>query len=347
MEIFDLRYPQVSLMKFSVPDFTRDATQNLPAAMAQLKHALRSPHKNYHILLWSNVNAALAAFVQQHVPKANGRALRVLTWLPAAIPADQANVEWLALPRDASDWSAELLAQADLLWLPNPLIWDGYYLPQEFLTRSLQTLADLAPRLPLVIDQRGLAFGWEDPSPSDLLGQTFAQPYLILGSTHPMFAASVPHEIVWTWSETALPQSPDATRDFATSGVQTAHYLIASYKMRQGPFAQMFHKQMLVVQESLKRLAGALQSVAVAEGFRVSHWPASGLYLCLDTPSEIEARRLQSRWNAQGIVVQNGTPYGRPQTLILSYAMHLSQNDRLLRRLGELNRTVVNEHQPE
>jgi hypothetical protein len=224
-----------------------------------------------------------------------------------------------------------------LILIQNPALWDGYYLPEEILAKAMIKVQTQNPKLPIFFDQRSLVFCWEDLSPGDARQFELTSPYAILGSTHPVLAPHLDQEIAWTVSSLALdlPLEPTSSPTMAAD-LSAAMFIVSSFKTKQGPFSAEFNKVMLVVRESLKRLSSALQLMGDSLNFKIGHWPSSGLYLRLECPSELEAKRLQKKLHDHGIEVLIGDVYGDANSLMLCYAMHLSQCDRLLKRLGEI-----------
>lgn len=329
-EIFDLRTPQKSLGQWPVPKYVLESEISPKVILPLLHRLLGGPKLSHKTILWSSSQAALTTFMQaNHLEPSTAR---IGSWKPSpiALEATQTLVE---ISRDPSEWTRNDFANCDLIVLPNPALWDGYFLPDELLDHALKQIHKLAPHLPVVIDQRNLVFSWEDLAPTEVNELDIQNPYLILGSTHPVLAPNISSEIAWTQSSMILAAHET---ELNIKALQEAHFMISSFKTKQGPFAQEFQKVMLVVRESLKRLSSELQLMSEDMNFKISHWPTCGLFLVLNTPNESSAKNLIAKFDDHGIKLLSGESFGDPTAVLLSYSMHLSQCDRLLRRLQDI-----------
>ncbi|HVJ63821.1 MAG TPA: hypothetical protein VM901_01055 [Bdellovibrionota bacterium] len=328
-EIFDLRSPQKTLLRDQVPAPLMKDPGEVKTLEASLRRLLRHPQRPGEIVeFWASAEAALASFLAVRPNTV------IATWTPTTTTLP-AHAQVRTLSRDPADWNRDTFAQCDALLVPNPGTGDGYYLPEAILERALETVHALNPHLLIVIDQRQRVFCWEELAPGDANKMKIPNPYVVIDSTHPALGPERP-ELVWTWSNEA-PSDASAVASPSPEALAGALYLISNFKTQQGPFAAEFHKITLVVRESLKRISATLQPLAQAWGFRIPHWPSSGLYLRLETPSPLDAKRLQARLRAMGIEVLTGDEQGDASAVRLCYAMHLSQCDRLLKRLRELS----------
>lgn len=343
-EIFDLRGPQRSLVHTSIPSFIANSKDNPITVAESLRRLLKTPNRPAETsALWTSADDAFAAFAQAACGKAGN--LRIATWRPSSISFQAGAHQVVEISRDPADWIAADFAHCDLVLIQNPALWDGYYLPEEILDKATQKLQGFNDHLPIFIDQRSLVFCWEDLSPGDARHFALKGPYAILGSTHPVLAPHLSQEIAWTVSSLQLnspmlviPESLQDSTSRATlsADLSAALFIVASFKTKQGPFAAEFNKVMLVVRESLKRISSALQLMAGPGDFTIGHWPSSGLFLRLVCPTELAAQRLRKRLHEHGIELLSGDAFDDGKSLMLCYAMHLSQCERLLKRLTEI-----------
>ncbi len=331
-EVFDLRGPQKTLLRDNVPAYVHKTDGNADIVARSLRQIVTNPKRPMdEVALWASTLDAFNAFVASTCGKTTG--LRIATWSPSSIDIASGAHTIAEISRDPDDWAAENFENCDLVLIQNPSLWDGYYLPEDLLAKGVAKLHIFSPTIPVFVDQRNLVFCWEDLSPGDARRFEISNPYAILGSTHPSLAPNLKTEIAWTVSSVSLKpiSAPESAANLAA-----AYFVLSSFKTKQGPFASEFHKIMLVVRESLKRISSSLQLLAEPLNFKITHWPSSGLYLKLQCPTEIDAKRLQKTFLSHGIETLTLESYGEANSIVICYAMHLSQCDRLLKRLTEL-----------
>jgi hypothetical protein len=333
-EIFDLRAPQKSLVHTGIPSFVNSDTDTAQSVREAFLHSLKNPKfPDNKISLWQESESAFDAFAKAVFP--NKEVLQIALWSPAPLQR-AASHKILEISRDPNDWTADELNACDLILIQNPTLWDGYYLPEDLLRKSIEIAQRLNPNIAIFIDQRSLVFCWEDLAPGDARRLPFTNHFAILNSTHPVLAPHIGPEVAWLESNLLL---KGVSGSLSASNLKAAMFIVSSFKTKQGPFSAEFNKVMLVVRESLKRLSSSLQILSSSHGFKITHWPSSGLFLRLQCESELDAARLIKKFRSQGIELASGQNFGDSKSAILCYAMHLSQCERLLKRLKEL-RTV-------
>lgn len=333
-EIFDLTLPQKSLNHGSIPKYVTKDAPAIDVVSSNLRLMLRNPQAPQDKpVLWNSGQEAFEQFILETCGE--GKTLRIATWKPSSLNLSH-NFAMVEISRDPQDWTKDTFANCDLILIQNPTLWDGYYLPEEIFANAMKMIQSFDAKIPLFIDQRNLVFSWEEVTPGDARSLTIKNPYAILSSTHPILAPQLNREVAWTVSNVMTEASKAF---FAVEDLSSAAFMINSFRTKQGPFAAEFQKVMLVVKEALKRISAEVQLLAKSMGFRISHWPTSGLYLRLECGSELNAARVQKTFLDHGIKVQNGKDFGDASSLMLCYSMHLSQCDRLLKRLSELRAT--------
>lgn len=340
MEIFDLTKPQSSLLTTHYQSHS-SYHQSLThlQALESMQIAIKTKYQS-NSQIWHSSDAVLSSFLKTFCSHQNLGHVKVATWTPASLKL-QEGFEVVEISKDPSDWDFQKISQCDFLLMQNPALWNGYFLPLEFIKNALEQIFINSPKLPILIDQRNLVFSWEDPAPIDLSKLNIKNPYCILSSTHPTLAPALEQEVYWTHSNQVLCDHEASTQRLSVKGLVEAQYLVSSFRTRQGPFSQRFQKNALVIAESLKRLSSKLQIMSGELNFKINTWPSCGIYLELCTDSPFSASKLIQKFKSHGVLLTQGKEYSSPKSVMLCYAMHLSQCDRLLKRLDEISRSEI------
>lgn len=315
LELFDLRYPQESFTKNYIPKgLGKTDKDSLKKLLSGKKFAAANIH------FYSTASSALSYFIESLSIKNHE-----ICTLGGNVFESLAMTKTISTDPDL--WQDTELKDIKLFIWSHPNLLSGEYLPQLYFERAYKILRQINPDAYILIDQRSHSICWEHVGPGmwDKSVQSDGK-VAILDSTEPVLAPSKFKQLSWLKAKnTKLSDKCFHTEE----DLAKVFYVMASYKSMQGSISEELHRKTLVARESLKRISNQF----LRENAKVTVWPAAGYFLKLSFENELEAKRFQQRFESLNVKLMNGAAYGDNTNLYLSYAMHLSQVDRLLKLL--------------